>query len=282
MPLTGLPHKVVTSFNDATRNWEYLVNAYQTITLPLNANSLTTAAPSQTINAGDSAVAGTSLSVLRSDAQFAVATAAAGTISPDAAAAEGSSTSLARADHTHAITTDTGSTLTGTNAEGSAATFARADHNHAFPNWGTYFGDRGPSGEASFAPGVANRQLNLLIPVFRAATITGITYRVGTTANGNVRSAFYDSTGARVANRTTSLAQAAAGNIQQIAFDSTYAAAPGIYFGSIIFSSATGTCRGGRFLIPCSASNEASFVTATSIAAPTTSANVDICQVTTY
>lgn len=62
------------------------------------------AAPSATINAGDSAVEGVATSVLRSDAQFAVSTASA--ISNTGSNAEGTATSLARSDHTHAHSTD--------------------------------------------------------------------------------------------------------------------------------------------------------------------------------
>jgi hypothetical protein len=61
------------------------------------------AAPSATINAGDSASAGAASTVLRSDAQFAVSTASAGTVS--GSNAEGSATSLARSDHNHALGT---------------------------------------------------------------------------------------------------------------------------------------------------------------------------------
>lgn len=61
---------------------------------------VTWAAPSATINAGDSAVEGVSTNALRSDAQFAVSTASA--ISNTGSNAEGTATSLARSDHTHA------------------------------------------------------------------------------------------------------------------------------------------------------------------------------------
>lgn len=86
------------------------------VDLTVQGGGVTFAAPSQTINAGDSASEGSAGTVLRSDAQFAVATAAASTLNSGSTNTEGSSTSLARADHTHAITglhtqnTDAGTT----------------------------------------------------------------------------------------------------------------------------------------------------------------------------
>lgn len=59
------------------------------------------AAPSQTIQAGDTASAGVAGTFLRSDSQFAVETASAGTIS--GVNAQGTGTALARADHDHAL-----------------------------------------------------------------------------------------------------------------------------------------------------------------------------------
>ena len=71
------------------------------VDLTVQGGTITYAAPSQTINAGDTASAGVATTVIRSDAQFAVATAAASTLS--GSNTEGSSTNLARADHNHAI-----------------------------------------------------------------------------------------------------------------------------------------------------------------------------------
>lgn len=92
------------------------------------------AAPSQTINAGDAASAGSASTGLRSDAQFAVATAAAVALTPSTTDAEGVSTSLARADHTHSLATAAPSanlTASTANGAGTAASFARSDHSHA-------------------------------------------------------------------------------------------------------------------------------------------------------
>lgn len=70
------------------------------VDLTVQGGGISYGTPSATINAGDAAVAGSSVNVLREDAQFAVATAAA--VSIDGSNAEGNSTSLARANHTHA------------------------------------------------------------------------------------------------------------------------------------------------------------------------------------
>lgn len=85
-----------------------------------------------TVNAGDSAVGGSSTGIARRDHQHAVATGALlTTIEPDDTATEGSSSSLAREDHTHAIVAAAPATgLGASNAEGSATSFARSDHDH--------------------------------------------------------------------------------------------------------------------------------------------------------
>lgn len=88
-----------------------------------------------TVNAGDSASAGSNATTARGDHQHAVATAAAGTISPDDSAAEGASTSLARADHTHGITAAAPSAVGTANSEGSASSFSRSDHIHDSPGF---------------------------------------------------------------------------------------------------------------------------------------------------
>lgn len=109
--------------------WDGIASGW--VDLTQQTGGVTYAAPTATINAGDAAAAGVATSVLRSDAQFAVATGAASTISATSTNTEGSSTSLARADHTHVISTGTASTISGSNATGTSANLARADHDHA-------------------------------------------------------------------------------------------------------------------------------------------------------
>lgn len=85
-----------------------------------------------TIDAGDSAVGGTSTGIARRDHQHAVSTGGStSTIQPDDSAAEGTSSNLAREDHQHAIVAAAPSQgIGGSNAEGSSTSFARADHDH--------------------------------------------------------------------------------------------------------------------------------------------------------
>ena len=66
--------------------------------------------------------------------------------------------------------------------------------------------------------------------------------------NGNVRSALYNSTAVKVADRTSNVTQANTNNRQRAAFDSTYAADPGIYYMLLWFSSATATAMQAEVL----------------------------------
>ena len=145
------------------------------------------------------------------------------------------------------------------------ATKAYVDHNlgtwFAVPNIGNY---------AAQAP-TANRVYYAQVVVPVPATLTGISFLMVTIGTGvNVRSALYDATGARVANRTTNLACAAL-TTHQVAFDSTYAAAPGVYFVALVFGAAQGTFAGSNALSPCYyVAGPGSGATATSITPPTT------------
>lgn len=84
-----------------------------------------------TVDAGDTASAGSADTAARTDHQHAVSTGVAGSILPDDSAAEGTSTALARADHKHAISTAAPSVTIKTDAtsaaEGSGNDFLRAD-----------------------------------------------------------------------------------------------------------------------------------------------------------
>lgn len=165
---------------------------------------------------------------------------------------------------------DTASTISGTNAEGTASSFARSDHNHALPNFGTWFPNPTAGQITSVAPG-ANNAWYAQIIVLHKATLTGINYIVGATSNGNVRCALYDSAGTRVANRTTNAAQATANTYQKVAFDGTYAAVPGVYFASLVLSSATGTWYASNATAPSgAAAGPGSGATLTSLTPPTT------------
>lgn len=213
--------------------------------------------------------------------QAALVAAAAGTIQPDDTASAGSASSFARSDHRHAIAAAAASTISGTNAEGSSTSFARADHNHALPDWGTNFATPSTSPPASTAA-VVDRVYFVRVQVLRQATLTGLQFYV-VVSSGNVRCALYNSAGTRVANRTTNAAVGGGLTVQQVAFDSTYAAAPGIYYMALVFSSAT--CQ--TFMhVPALPSGfvagPGSTATATSITAPTTISTTTVPTMSTY
>ncbi len=85
-----------------------------------------------TVNAGDTASAGSIDKAARADHQHPVSTAAAGTATVGSSAAEGAATSLARSDHAHAFPAPAApANVTKAAADaGAATTFARADHKH--------------------------------------------------------------------------------------------------------------------------------------------------------
>jgi hypothetical protein len=172
----------------------------------------------------------------------------------------------------------------GAAARGTSKRYARADHVHALPDFDTWFGLRSPpmSTPGSVAVSAAKRQLWHKVLVEHRCTLTGIGYFVGGTTAGNVRAALYDSTGARVANRTSNVAMAAAGAFQQIAFDSTVDVDPGWYFVALIFDNTGGSFWGSAILDKGSAATQGTFVTATSITVPTTVPIVSVPYMTTY
>jgi hypothetical protein len=104
------------------------------------------------------------------------------------------------------------------------------------------------SAAASSATLAIDTYYSLRVVLLSAATVTGVIYRVGATSNGNVRSALYSTAGVQLAARTTNAAQGTANSIQTVAFDTPYAAAPGLYDVLLWFSSASATWMGGRHL----------------------------------
>lgn len=85
------------------------------------------------VDAGDTASAGSNNTAARGDHQHAVNTGAAGDAAVGDTAAEGSSTDLARADHTHGITAAAPVSVGTSNAAGSSGDFVHSDHVHASP-----------------------------------------------------------------------------------------------------------------------------------------------------
>lgn len=192
--------------------------------------------------------------------------------------AEGSSTSFARADHDHALGADVvTSTQIAADAVGSSEIAANAvgtseiaDNAVTAAKWNVGFG-------SAFINQMFNDQRNITatadrlyfsaIQVLTEAAFAGVYYVVAGTSNGNVRSALYDSSGTRVANRTTNSAQPGVLNGHSVAFDATYTAAPGLYFAALIFSSSTATAIGANHFQTTSAA-QGSFATPSTVTAP--------------
>lgn len=146
-------------------------------------------------------------------------------------------------------------------------------------NFGTYYAVPVISSAATTV--LANIAYYTAVQIRSDSTITGVGFYSGATNNGTQRAALYDSTGARVANRTTNFTPAGATTFQKIAFDSPYAAVPGIYYASVVFSSATQTAHIGRAMTPSSAAaGPGGGATATSITPPTSPA--DAIAMSTY
>lgn len=174
-----------------------------------------------------------------------------------------------------AATTTTGLIIDGANPTTPTGWAPTADQHLATKkyvdkNLGTWFAVPNIGNYAAQAP-TANRVYYAQVVVPVPATLTGISFLMVTIGTGvNVRSALYDASGTRVANRTTNLACAAL-TTHQVAFDSTYAAAPGVYFVALVFGAAQGTFAGSNALSPCYyVAGPGSGATATSITPPTT------------
>lgn len=240
--------------------------------LPGGADALTTAAAS-TITPASTNTTGTAASFARSDHTHAITSAAASTLTPDSTNTTGTAASVARSDHTHAITSAAASTLSGTNAAGTAASVARSDHNHAMPNWGTVY----PVpiyGAVVSATATLDQTYYSPVLILSNQTFTGVRYQVGSASAGNVRSSVYNSSGTRVADRTSALAQAVGLTVQDVPFTSTAALAPGLYWVAITFSSGSATYLNGACLIPSgNAAGAGSGATKTSITPPTAAGN---------
>lgn len=114
-----------------------------------------------------------------------------------------------------------------------------------------------------------NYYAQIIVPV--DATLTGLTWLQVSVGTGNTaRVSLYDSTGARVANRTTNSSALSALTYPKVAFDSTYAAPAGVYFANVVFANAQGSFNGVTPLAPSgSASGPGSAATVTSITPPT-------------
>lgn len=118
------------------------------------------------------------------------------------------------------------------------------------------------------------------VQVVATTLLTGIQW-LNITASGNVAVALYDSAGARVANVATPVSVTGTVALQQLAFDTAYTAAPGLYFLGIVFS---GTPQQYHALwsLPCAyTAGPGSGATSTSITPPTAPTNL-IPTMSTY
>ncbi len=119
--------------------------------------------------------------------------------------------------------------------------------------------------------------VGVLIPC--ACTLTGIWYWANTGA-GTSRVSLYNSSGTRVANRTTNFTPAT--NLNQVPFDSTYAAAPGFYFLSLTQQTPS-TTQNTVFTTPSgNAAGPGSGATIVSITPPTTPSGTRVPIMGTY
>lgn len=119
-------------------------------------------------------------------------------------------------------------------------------------NYSSYFGTPMFMGTApaSTASGAANNQRTAYLLVQSSVTVTGIIYRVGSTASGNVKAGLWSTALGKLAETTATVAQATANTSQSLPFASTYTLTPGYYYISLTFSSSTATFQGAVSLAP--------------------------------
>lgn len=135
---------------------------------------------------------------------------------------------------------------------------------------------------ASTATGATNTWYALRIGVWMLTTFNGIRIVTGSTQNGNMRSALFASdTTTKLADKTSDTAQAAAGNVTTLPFDSSYDAIPGIYYALVWFSSATATFLGGRYASLASTGTNAT-TTPANVGSPAFSATATRPQFSLY
>jgi hypothetical protein len=194
------------------------------------------------------------------------------TIEPDDAAATGSGTTWARADHKHAIVAAAAGAITDTAAEGSATSFARSDHNHTLPQFGPPFPYPPSWSTPTATTATANTMYYQMVFIHNRATLTGIEI-LPSNSTGTCRVALYNSAGTKVADRTSaSSTLGGALTVMKVPFDSTYVAAPGLYYAGVVFSSSSGQFVGAVPSGYASSVAVGSYLTATSITPPTTTA----------
>jgi hypothetical protein len=120
------------------------------------------------------------------------------------------------------------------------------------------------------------------VKVLNAASLTGLVYVVDSGGTGNVRAALYNSSGTRVANRTSDATVPASG-VHQVAFDTPYSASPGRYFAGLVWSSPSPSIYSAYALCPSgNVAGPGSTQTPTSITPATTPASEGVAVLSTY
>jgi hypothetical protein len=145
----------------------------------------------------------------------------------------------------------------------------------------TRLGEANSDANASQVVAFADRLYVRRIEVERGFLMTGVTYRVGGTASGNVAPAIYDAGGARVATGP-SIAQVGASLIEQkVPLTAPIWIQRGVYYVGLGFTSTTATFRGARALEHTNIYSP-SFPPPASITPPTDSIANPIPAMTTY
>lgn len=131
----------------------------------------------------------------------------------------------------------------------------------------------------SQAVGVALTWWYAAIFIEAPTIVTGIEYQVGATNAGVVRSALYDSTGARVGVLGTNFTPSAINTRQLVAFGSpTATLAPGVYYAAMGFNNNTATFMGGDSQRPVGTTVGGTIAAPTSITPPTATGVAPLMQ----
>lgn len=139
----------------------------------------------------------------------------------------------------------------GAAAIGVSNHWARADHIHADHALGSVFQPTGPYTQTSSTSAAAGTQYSIQVRVPTRATVTGVRYRIGSTAAGATSSGLFDSTGAYiVSSAPISQSSSGSGNCQNLPFNSgPVPIVAGIYYLALLNFSG-GTWHAGRCLAP--------------------------------
>jgi hypothetical protein len=137
---------------------------------------------------------------------------------------------------------------------GTAITVTGGQNFHFEPTGGTkgilttYHPFTFASAIASTAVGTSQNWYAVQFRLPQQTLLTGVRYRVGGTAAGNVFSGLYDQNFQQIVNAAGALGVGTANQVQAVPFANTYLAQPGTYYALLRFSTSTATFWGGRNL----------------------------------